>query len=212
MTYTMASLGGDRVAALARGREGIPPHWNSYVTVASADDAASRADGLGAQVLFPPFDVMEAGRMATVQDPTGAIFQVWEARDSIGAERVNEPGCLTWNDLGTTDPEAAERFYSGLFGWSFDKVPGDFDYWVIANDGRSNGGLRAQVEEEVARGVPPNWLPYFTIVSSEDASAKVGELGGQVIVATHDVPAGRYTVVQDPQGGVFALFEGEVDD
>lgn len=213
MTYTMASLGGDRVAALARGREGIPAHWNSYVTVASADDAASRAEGLGAQVLFPPFDVMGAGRMATVQDPVGAIFQVWEPRDSIGAERVNEPGCLTWNDLSTTDPEAAERFYTGLFGWAFEKTPGDFEYWVVKSGGRSNGGMRRQDQkDEVEAGIPPNWMPYFAVESADDTVSQVGELGGSVIVPPSPVPTGRLAVFSDPQGGVFAVFEGEFDD
>jgi predicted enzyme related to lactoylglutathione lyase len=206
MTYTMVTLGGDRVAALARGREGIPPHWNSYVTVASADDAATRAGELGAQVLFPPFDVMDAGRMATVQDPAGAIFQVWEPRDSIGAERVNETGCLTWNDLSTVDPEGADRFYSGLFGWSFEKVPGPVDYWVIQNGGRSNGGMRRQDQkDEVEAGIPPNWMPYFAV-------SQVGELGGSVVVPPSPVPTGRLAVFTDPQGAAFAVFEGEFDE
>jgi uncharacterized protein len=213
MTYTMARLGGSRVAALARGREGIPAHWNSYVTVASADDAASRAAELGAQVLFAAFDVMGAGRMATIQDPPGAIFQVWEPRDTIGAERVNETGCLTWNDLSTTDPDAAERFYSGLFGWTFQKVPGPVDYRVIQNGGRSNGGMRRQDQkEEVEAGIPPNWMPYFAVESADEAVTRVGELDGSVVVPPSPVPTGRLVVFTDPQGAAFAVFEGEFDE
>jgi predicted enzyme related to lactoylglutathione lyase len=158
------------------------------------------------------FDVMDVGRMAIVQDPVGATIFVWEPRESIGATLVNDPGSLTWNDLGTTDPEAAERFYSELFGWSFQEVPGPVDYWTIANDGRANGGMRRQSDEEVADGTPPNWMPYFGVESSEDAVAKVEELGGQVIVPTSEVPAGKFTVVRDPQGAVFATFDGDADD
>ena len=58
---------------------GVPPHWNSYVTVANVDEAAKKAQSLGGKVLAPPFDVMDAGRMAVLQDPTGAVFQVWQA-------------------------------------------------------------------------------------------------------------------------------------
>lgn len=215
MVYTMARIGGEAVAAVFKQHEreqGIPPHWNSYVTVASADESAARAKELGGAVLFEPFDVMEVGRMAVLQDPTGAIFQVWEPRQSIGAELVNEPGSLTWNDLGTRDPEAAERFYSGLFGWAFEKVPGPVDYWVIQNNGRSNGGMRLQSDQEVADGTPPNWMPYFAVKSSDEAVTKVGELGGRVLVPPTDVPSGKFTIVQDPQGAVFALSESEFDD
>ena len=215
MTYTMAHHQGGIAAAMyeqGEREQGVPPHWNSYVTVESADDAAARAKELGATLLMDPFDVMTFGRMAVLQDPTGAIFHVWEPRESIGATRINDPGCLTWNDLGTTDPESAERFYSELFGWSFQKVSDDFDYWTIANGDRPNGGMRRQEDQEVADGTPPHWMPYFTVESSEAAVDRIGELGGGVVVPTREVPAGRFTVVRDPQGAVFALFEGEVDD
>jgi uncharacterized protein len=215
MNYVMAHLNGGTVAAMYQQGEreqGVPPHWNSYVTVETADDSAARAKELGANLLMDPFDVLDVGRMAIIKDPTGAMIYVWEPRNSIGATRVNDPGCLTWNDLNTTDPEAAERFYSGLFGWRFEKVPGDIEYWVIRNGDRSNGGMRRQEEEEVSGGVPPNWMPYFTVANTQDAVAKVGELGGGVVVPPREVPTGRFAVVQDPQGAVFALFEGEVDD
>src|SRR6185503_19491129 len=94
--YTMLLGDGKYVGALsAVQQEGQPPAWNSYVTVTSADDAARAAAANGGTVAMEPFDVMEAGRMALVQDPTGAFFAVWEPRDSIGAQRVNEPGALT---------------------------------------------------------------------------------------------------------------------
>jgi predicted enzyme related to lactoylglutathione lyase len=216
MNYVMARIGGKEVAAMYQQGEreqGVPPNWHSYVTVESADDTAARAKELGAELMGDgAFDVMDVGRMAIVQDPTGAVIFVWEPRKSIGATLVNDPGSLTWNDLGTTDPEAAERFYSELFGWTFEKVPGPVDYWVIQNDGRSNGGMRLQSDQEVADGTPPNWMPYFAVESSEEAGAKAGELGGRVLVPPTDVPNGKFSVLQDPHGAVFALSEGEFDD
>jgi predicted enzyme related to lactoylglutathione lyase len=121
--YTVARIEGDSVAGLTpqapQQREaGIRPHWFNYVTVASADDTAARTKELGGTVHAGPFDVMDIGRMAVIADPTGAMFGAWEPRSGIGAERVNEPGCLTWNDLATNDVDAATEFYSGLFGWS----------------------------------------------------------------------------------------------
>src|SRR3954469_14362609 len=73
--YTMSLLRGREAAgACPGGPEQGPPHWNAYVTVASADEAAERAAGAGATVVAPPFDVMDSGRMAVFQDPTGAFL------------------------------------------------------------------------------------------------------------------------------------------
>ena len=73
-TYTMLRKDGKNAAALSAAQEGMPSLWNAYVTVESADDAAGKARGLGATVVAEPFDVMDAGRMAVIQDPTGAKY------------------------------------------------------------------------------------------------------------------------------------------
>jgi uncharacterized protein len=108
--YTMARRDGKEAAALYAAREGMPTAWATYVTVESADATAARARELGATVLAEPFDVLKAGRMAVIQDPTGAIVSVWEPRESIGATVVNGPGALTLTQLNTPDPEAAAAF------------------------------------------------------------------------------------------------------
>ena len=121
-TYSMFQLRGKEVAAAYSMRpeerqSGIPPHWNSYVSVKNVDESVKRARELGANVLAPPFDVMDAGRMAVLQDPTGAVFQVWQPKKHIGAKILNEPGALCWTELSTRDTDAAEKFYVQLFGW-----------------------------------------------------------------------------------------------
>src|SRR5919198_746593 len=139
IVYSMQLIDGKAVAAISpqptQQREaGVPPVWNSYVTVESADAAANRATELGGTVHAPPFDVLDAGRMAVVQDPTGAFFMVWEPKENIGAELVNVPGALCWNELATPDLEAARAFYSGLFGWKFNAFEGgDMPYFTIQN-------------------------------------------------------------------------------
>jgi predicted enzyme related to lactoylglutathione lyase len=207
--YTMAKVGREHVAAIPPATEDFPPHWNSYVTVSSADETAAKAKELGANMIEEPFDVMEAGRMALFQDPTGAVLCVWEARDAIGAGRVNEPGCLTWNELHTPDPDKALEFYSGLFGWSsqeMDTGEGNSRYIVVRNGDRSNGGLM-----DAQQGEPPNWLPYFVVEKRDDAIAKVKELGGRDLFQM-DMPQGKIAVFTDPQGAAFAVWEGDVDD
>jgi len=209
--YTMLLGDGKYVGALsAVQQEGQPPAWNSYVTVTSADDAARAAAANGGTVAMEPFDVMEAGRMALVQDPTGAFFAVWEPRASIGAELVNEPGALSITQLNTTDPERAQSFYEGLFGWRFESVAsGEVDYWGVYNGDRLNAGLMALPAET---GVPSHWLVYYGIDDVDEAVGRISELGGQVLVGPTEVPSGRFLVATDPQGAAFAVLSGEYDD
>jgi uncharacterized protein len=207
--YTMCRVDGSSVAAIAPTTQDFPPHWNNYVTVSSADDTAARAKELGANLIEQPFDVMEAGRMALFQDPTGAMLCVWEPRDAIGAERVNEPGCLTWNELHTPDPDKALEFYTGLFGWSSEEMDtgeGNPRYVVVRNGERSNGGVMNSQQ-----GEPPHWVPYFVVESRDGAADKAKELGGQDW-ARIDMAQGKIAFVSDPQGAPFGVWEGEVDD
>jgi predicted enzyme related to lactoylglutathione lyase len=217
--YRMFQLRGKNVAAgVEQGAEqrshGIPPHWNNYVTVASADDIAARVGGLGGNLMLDPFDVFDSGRMAIFTDPTGAVLSVWEPHAHIGAQVVNDPGGLTWNELSTPDVERAKGFYSDLFGWSYEDVGTDeMPYTTIRNGDRMNGGIRPLGDEEKQRGVPPNWMPYFTSADLDRSAAQVGELGGALMVGPMPILQGsRIAVARDPQGVVFALFEGETED
>ena len=70
----------------------MPPVWTSYVSVDDIDATVAKAEPAGGTVMQPPMDIMEAGRMAVVADPAGAVICMWEARVHIGAEVVNEPG------------------------------------------------------------------------------------------------------------------------
>jgi uncharacterized protein len=209
--YTMLRKRGKAVAALYEPQQEQPDVWLSYVTVESADAAAAAVREHGGTVEAEPFDVMDVGRMAVIQDPTGAFFAVWEPRTSIGAEVVNEPGALTHNQLNTNDPERAQQFYAGAFGWRFEPVGGgDMPYWGIYNGDRVNAGMMPLAADG---GAPPHWLVYFGSESVDDHAGRIGELGGQVMVPPMPIPGGgRILVAQDPNGAVFALFSGRFDD
>jgi uncharacterized protein len=226
--YSMGSIGGRNVAAIAEQAEqeramGVPPHWNNYVTVESADATAGKALELGGNVILEPFDVLEAGRMAVIADPGGAVFSVWEPKQQIGAELVNERGALCWNDLGTHEPQRVKGFYEALLGWSTEDLAGGA-YTVVRVGGHTNGGIRPMGEDE--SGVPSYWLPYFAVESADDAAAKAKQLGATALVEPMDVPAAadvplmdgsesseqnRLAVIADPQGAAFGIFSGALD-
>ena len=214
-TYTMLRLDGDAVAGLFGQPEdqrssGAPSRWLCYVTVDEVDGAVARATDLGATVVNEAVDVEDAGRMAVIADPTGARLALWEARATIGATRVNDPGCMCWNDLVSSDLDAAARFYGELFGWEAAELPEAGGYRVIRNGDRSNGGMLPA--EMVGWQGPGYWLPYFNAGELDRAVAVVGEGGGRVVVPPQTVPAGRFAIATDPPGAPFALFEGGVDD
>src|SRR6202045_5319448 len=113
--YSMATLGGHLVAAIApqspeMAAAGAPPMWNTYLAVDPVDDAVAKVEAAGGQVAMQPFDVMDAGRMAFVMDPSGAAVAFWQANQHIGATLVNEPGTVTWNELISNDPSVT-KFY-----------------------------------------------------------------------------------------------------
>jgi uncharacterized protein len=213
MVYSMMQIDGKDVAAISpqpqQQREaGVPPAWNSYVTVESADAAADKAKGLGATVHAPAFDVMDVGRMAVIQDPQGAFFEVWEPKAHIGASLVTAPGALSWNELATTDLDASAEFYRELFGWQIEPFEGSpMPYMVIQNKGRGNGGMRPASENE-----PSYWLVYFGTDDIDAGLRKAADLGGTNLAGPMDIGAGKIGIVQDPQGAVFALYAGEFQD
>jgi uncharacterized protein len=215
IVYSMASLEGKPVGAISPQPEqqrdaGAPPVWNSYVTVEDADATLARARELGATVHADAFDVMDAGRMGVIQDPQGAYILAWQPNRHIGAGLVNAPGALSWNELGSPDPEASARFYGDLFGWSTAPMEGaDPPYLVVSTAaGRANGGIRPPMPP----GTPPFWLVYFATGEIGASLQRVAELGGQVLMPSTDIGIATIAVAQDPQGAVFALYEGQLED
>jgi hypothetical protein len=211
--YSMAKLGGRSAAAISpqqpdEAAQGIPPHWNVYVTVEDVEATTAKVGEAGGRVLAGPFDVLDAGRMTVLADPAGAVLSLWQAGASIGAEIVNVPGSLTWADTATPDPDAAQAFYAALLGWRFDQMSEEPPYWVIWNGERTNGGMTVPPE-----GAPPVWYPYFAVEDVDAAVQAAQAAGGQPFVGPVDVPnGGRFALIQDPQGAAFAVFAGDFDD
>lgn len=212
-TYSMFQLRARPLAAAYALRpdqraQGVPPHWGSYITVANAHQAVSRAQQLGGKVLAPAFDVTDAGRMAVLQDPTGAVFMVWQPNKHVGVKVLNEPGALCWTELSTRDTKAAEKFYTQLFGWTAKAGgAGPMEYTEFSNQGQPGMGMM-KTPDAVPASVPPHWMVYFQTADCDATTSKAKTLGAHVIVPPTDIPnVGRFSVISDPQGAVFATFK-----
>jgi len=211
MVYTMLKRDGRNAAALYKlmpdmVSQGVPPNWMSYVLVENADQSAAKVTELGGTVLKGPFDVSTVGRMAVIQDPTGAVFALWQTGTHHGVDIYNVPGSLCWNELGTTDTGKAREFYTGLFGWSANTQQfGPMEYTIFQNTGRPAGGMY-QITPEM--GCPPHWLPYFAVDDCDETVRRAESLGAKTMKPADDIPGtGRFAIVTDPQGAAFAVIK-----
>jgi uncharacterized protein len=233
--YFMARLHGRDVAAVGSAPDGGPPTpvWTTYIAVDSADDAVANVGKAGGSTLAEPFDVFDAGRMAVCSDPAGAVFSVWQAKETIGAQLVNDPGTWNFSDLNTRDVDGATAFYREVFGWVAGALEGggaEFTFLRLPGYGdfleRSvQPGLRAGQEEvgappefaDVVAGlvrmtsdsfpddVSPHWSVTFAVDDTDATAARAEELGGALVAPPMDAGPTRIAVVRDPQGASFIV-------
>ena len=206
--YRQATKNGKPVAGMMpQMEEGQPTVWASYVSVTDAEATAAAVKEAGGTVMVEPMPVMELGSMAVFADPEGAVFGIWQPGTFIGAELVNEPGALSWNELNTRDPEGARAFYGAVFGWEFEENDmGEAGTYTTLKLGDSMvGGILNMTERGVPEQVPAHWQVYFAVADTDAAIATAEEKGGSVMVPPMEVPAGRFAILTDPNGASFAI-------
>ena len=211
--YAMAMHGANQVAGLTvlgegAKKMGAPPSWLSYVAVEDAAGSAKKLISLGGKVLVGPME-MGPGAMVVAQDPTGAVFALWQSLKSMGTFEFGEPGSLGWNELTTTDVGRAAAFYSGLFGWTAkqNEMPGMvYTTFMLGQSDVMAGGMMAQPKEMA--GAPSMWSVYFSVGDADKTVNAARSLGGKVLVPPTHIPTiGRFAVLTDPQGAAFSVIK-----
>jgi predicted enzyme related to lactoylglutathione lyase len=206
--YRQAMLRGKPVAGMMPlMQEGQPPAWSTYVSVADAAVVADKVRDAGGAVIAEPMEVLDLGKMAVFTDPTGAFFGVWQPGSFVGAEVVNEPGALSWNELNARDLGAAKEFYGAIFGWTFEDqdMGAAGSYTTINLGGNPVGGILSMTERGVPAEVPPHWQLYFAVEDTDAMVERAKQGGGSVMVEPIDVPVGRFAILTDPHGASFAV-------
>ena len=207
--YTMFFQEGNQVAAVTPPMTpGQPPAWSTYIATDNAEQTAKKVTDAGGKVLVAPMAVMDQGTMAVFQDPTGAVFCIWQAGKHKGAELVNVPGSFSWNELATRDMNAAKAFYTKVFGWTpkANPMPDGSEYIEWQVKGRSIAGGQT-MGQNYPPDVPPHWLVYFTVKNTDETVKRAQQLGGKTIVPAMDIPQGRFAVLSDPNGAPFAVIQ-----
>jgi predicted enzyme related to lactoylglutathione lyase len=206
--YRTATSGGRSVGGvMPLMQEGQPPVWSTYVSVEDADATVAKVTEAGGTVIAPPMDVMDLGRMAVFMDPTGAVLGVWQPMEMKGAQLVNEPVSVTWNELNTRDPEAAQEFYAAVFGWQAEMSDeGGVGYVMFTRaDGSRVAGMMDIGRTEMPDEIPAHWLVYFAVADTDSTISEAQENGGTLRFGPVDIPIGRFAVLTDPNGSAFAV-------
>lgn len=209
--YRMFQKDGKNVAGLmGHMQPGQPTAWSTYINVDDAEETAEKVKAAGGTVIVEPMDVMDIGRMAIFGDPTGAVFGVWQPRTFTGADVVNEPGSLCWNEVLTRDADTDKEFYTAVFGWdagrpSFEGAPQSYTVWEV--DGKPVGGMMQMTDEYFPPEIPPHWGVVFAVADCDAVVAKARELGATVINEPMDMPIGRFAGLIDPQGASFTVMQ-----
>jgi uncharacterized protein len=206
--YTLLRKGGKTVAGnMSVMAESQPSVWVTYVSVDNADATVDLAKKAGAMVFAEPMDVADIGRMAVFADPEGAAIGVWQPKTFKGAELANEAGAFAWNELNTRDLSAAKAFYTEVFGWT----PNDLDMegmsyteWKLGD--KQVAGMMT-MPDMVPAEVPAHWLVYFGVDDTDASVSKATDLGATTLVPPTDIPPGRFAVLADPDGAVFAVIK-----
>jgi predicted enzyme related to lactoylglutathione lyase len=209
--YVIATVDGLPVAGIGpQTTPGQPGAWIPYLATDDADAVAAAVPGAGGTVLLAPGDVGPLGRLGLFADPTGAVFGAWQAGEHLGAQLVNEPGGLVWEDLRSTDPAAATAFYAQVFGYEIRPLaeagPG-YGLFHLPGDDAPLGGMGGLFGE----AGPSRWLLYIAVADDDAALEAVAAGGGTVVWPANDTPYGRMATINDPFGAELALMQPAPD-
>ena len=198
--YAMISSGGQSHGGYGKALEGAPPpHWLSHVRVEKVDETVEKAKSAGGKLAAGPFEMSEVGRVAIIADPQGAYISAYQPEN----EGPGHEGVFVWDELGTTDADAAQRFYEEVFGWTTSDMGADYGGYRVFNRGETGVAGLMQLQDA---NIPPHWQPYVAVDDPDATTAKAKELGGAVLVEPMDVPkVGRLAVLRDPQGATFGI-------
>jgi len=181
-------------------------YWNSYVTVASVDDAVGRVQDANGSVYMEPMDVMTAGRMAVCADDQGVVFHLWEAIDHSGSQISNRPNSICWYELAVSDLSKAVQFYGTVFSWSVSYREMSSGKYALF---KSNGNLVCGAHDQLSQtnGVEC-WLPYF---QTEDLNNSLNvcktHKGTVICEVLEEAEIGRYAIAADCENNMFGLVE-----
>ena len=210
--YAIARLDGKDVAGIGGTQDpNGPSAWMVYIGTRDADALARNVEAAGGKVVAPPFDVMDVGRMAVFQDPSGAFISAWQPNTMPGFQVMRRSGAYSWAELNSRGIDKVKPFYNKVFGWGEKVSPmgegqGDYTEFKLADESIAGG---MEMNPVVPNEVPSYWMVYFGTRDVDGSHKKAIGLGAQEMVPPMDFPGGRFSILSDPQGAAFGLMSSD---
>jgi predicted enzyme related to lactoylglutathione lyase len=193
-------------------KHGARPTWLGYLYSDDVDASVAEIESAGGKTFMAPFDIPNIGRVAMVADPAGAPFYIMKPTPPEGQPdaqsdvfSTDQAQHVRWNELSTTDPDAAVDFYRRHFGWGQE---GDMDmgemgkYRFIQNGPTTIGAIMRKPPQ-----LPVSLWTYYVGVDDIDRAAEaIKSGGGQILNGPMEIPGGEFALnAMDPQGAPFGL-------
>lgn len=208
--YSVATLNGDRVAGMMpkwedSEVEAMPDAWSVYLHTTDPIATAAAVTAHGGEVVLEAMEIADFGAMSVFIDPSGAFFGTWRPNLHTGYQVFGEPGAPAWFELTTRDIDAASAFYAAVFDLTVSEANnGTPGYRTLTIDGEEKAGLM-DGRDVLPEGVPSNWLIYWGVEDAGVTATQAVELGGNILAPPIDTPFGRFVLLADPMGAVFAV-------
>lgn len=195
--YSMGFLRDAHVIAIGEQEHGQGV-WVTYFHIDDIESSIANATSAGAVLVFGPMQVMQAGSIALLMDPTGAMHGLWQPELFGGFDVVYQPGAPGWFDLSTADVDAALDYYRALL---------NVDVQRSATDGSE---LNVLVKGEqwfasisaLADNSRPQWTPIYIVESLADTRARARGAGAEILVEEMPVPGSSLCVFREPVMGM----------
>lgn len=204
--YRHALRGGRLAAGLNPGTT-LTPDWRVYLTTDDVDRTAGQVVALGGTIVYGPRDAGSHGRFVYARDPAGAQIAFREPGGSPGIEVAGEPGTATWYELWVRDPATADAFYTGLFGYERTQL-GDgqhVDYATYGLGGATWASRFVLAGADIPDEVAARWVVYVATADCDATFAAAVAAGAKPVREPADSPRGRWAILRDPWGALFAL-------
>ncbi|MFN8015794.1 MAG: VOC family protein [Acidimicrobiia bacterium] len=209
--YTQCLKDGEVVCGIFHSRNpDQPAAWNTYFASSDIKSTIEKANEFGGTIIMPPIEVMNYGITSAVQDPQGAFFGIWQAKDMVGSTVANEFDTVCWNELATTNLNEAKDFYRGLFDWQ-DSESNSPEYWQYDVAGSVRGGAREMSEDECTM-MPPNWTIYFRVKDLGETANKIEKSGGKILSDVMNADKIEFRACSDNQGAMFLICQFDEKD
>jgi len=213
-TYAMIHAAGRAFGGFCdlQGTPGVGSHWAEYVSVENYDECVAKIEKLGGQICGPAIDMPNVGKFVVARDPQGAIIKPIQLASPMELPERAEEAQVCWNELMTSDIDAARAFYTAVFGWECKPMPmGDMGIYHIFEAGGK--GLGGGMNLPPGAPMPPYWAPYFVVSNIDARAARAEELGAKACLPPTDIPSvGRICIHCDPTGAIFAMIQPRPQD